>query len=486
MKAALQVVRTCFGLVPLQRWLNGISGALIAMSVGAAILGTGLGFIGLGVAGLLGLCLIALAPGFCGGAMLRYGLSLTLLHLRPHGRARLLLGATLAITLLATVAALPVTIVQPQITRSIAGGGLELDSNLALQVSRSFLIAWNVVAIFWVATFAITASRIATIVAWLALMGAPVVGKLLDRVIPVDALPQGSAGLLLAIGPMTWMLLVLWCLKARSIRPMAFHGILTLQRENEPSDTSASSRSKRVDNAPSTIDVRQKPPTRLFATFWYLNGSGSIAGAAAAGAGVALSGVLVFGVLIPFPTSGGAVWPGPSWLKVPALYLPAFAAIAALVGRLLALRARHLWLRAGMDRASLFHLTEKYCLLITGLTLGGGAAVLLPLSLIQQPDIAASVFTYGAATCALVVCMVYVGLSAWSYSFIQLGLGVIALFLYRLPSILPQPNASPAAALGTIMMFALLVFPLRWYARRRWSKLDWHAWRLPTMARRAA
>jgi hypothetical protein len=122
-KAALQIVRICFGLVPLQRWLNGIGVALIAMSVGIAIIGPGREFMGLIIAGVLGMFLIALAPGFCGGAMLRHGLSRTLLHLRPHGRARMLLGATLAITLMAAVAALPVTITLPQVTRSIARGG---------------------------------------------------------------------------------------------------------------------------------------------------------------------------------------------------------------------------------------------------------------------------------------------------------------------------------------------------------------------------
>jgi hypothetical protein len=261
---------------------------------------------------------------------------------------------------------------------------------------------------------------------------------------------------------------------------------MTWRRGNEPFDTSASSGRKRVEDVSPNVEVRQQPPTRLFATLWYLNGSGSIAGGAAAGAAVALFGVLMFGVFIPFATSGGAALPAPSWLKVPALYLPAYAAVAALVSRLLALRARRLWLRAGMDRARLFHLTEKYSLLIAGLALGGGAGVLLPLTLIQQPDITASVFTYGATTCALVTCMVYVGLSAQRYATIALWLGVFALFLYRLPAIRPLPDASLAAAVGTITMFALLAIGLRWHARRRWSTLDWHAWRLPTMARRTA
>jgi hypothetical protein len=138
-----------------------------------------------------------------------------------------------------------------------------------------------------------------------------------------------------------------------------------------------------------------------------------------------------------------------------------------------------------MDRTRLFHLTERYSLLLTALTLGGGAAVLLPLTLIQQPEIAASVFTYGATTCVVVWCMVYVGLAEQSYVAIVPWLGVVALFLYRLPFIRPQLDASLTAALGTMTMFAVVALLLRWHARRRWLLLDWHAKRIPVVPRRA-
>jgi hypothetical protein len=467
-KAALQVARICFGLVPLQRWVNGFGVVLIALSVGAALMGPGREFSVLLPSGVLGMMLIAMAPGFCGGAMLRHGLSRRALHLWPHGRARMLLGATLAITLLAAVAALPVTIVEPRFRRSIAAAGLTLDGNLALAVLRSFVVAWNVAAIFWVATFVVTASRLATTVAWLTMMGLPALGKLLDDIMPGVVLPRGATGLLLATGPIAWILLVLWCLKAHAIRP------LPRPWQRKP----------RADG-PTNRQVRQKPPTRLFATVWYLNGSGSIAGTAAVGAAVALFGVLMFGVFIPFVASVNTSLPPPSWLKVPALYLPAYAVVAVLVSRLLALRARFLWLRAGMDRTRLFHLTERYSLLLTALTLGGGAAVLLPLTLVQQPEIAASVFTYGATTCVVVWCMIYIGLSEQGFAAIVPWLGVVALFLYRLPFIRPQPDASLAAALGTMTMFAVVALLLRWHARRRWLLLDWHAKRIPVVPRRA-
>src|SRR5690606_6324041 len=126
-------------------------------------------------------------------------------HLRPNGRIQLLLGATLALTLLAALVALPSLSMQ----WFLAHNGLPATRRLTDPLD-AFMVSWSVLAVDWICIFALSRSMLA-----MALLGfLPILvislGKVLVPIIP------GAIWVLLP-GIACWMLFAAWYLRTKSV-----------------------------------------------------------------------------------------------------------------------------------------------------------------------------------------------------------------------------------------------------------------------------
>src|SRR5690606_23083341 len=147
--AVLRIAASFFSIVALQRWMNWLAAALVLLAL-LNLKNDGVLVLLLPAAGLL-----AIVPAFCGGVALRYACTHSLLHLRPHGRFRLLLGATLVITLTAAIIAMPFQIQ----AWSVALGSMHRPA--LPSPAFIFQMAWAALVVLWLGMFLICRSQIA-------------------------------------------------------------------------------------------------------------------------------------------------------------------------------------------------------------------------------------------------------------------------------------------------------------------------------------
>jgi hypothetical protein len=459
MRGVLQLALVYFSVVPLHRWVSLVGAALMVFSIVLAVSSSSMDALS---PALLGAGILAMGPVLLGGGMHRHASSRTLMHLRPNGRLRMLLAATLAVTLLAAIAMIPALVSQAIPSPATGTGPFREMSPFA-----TFAFVWSLAALMWAGTFITGASHLQGLLFGFLPLLLLKFGKALAIVLP-------PAPVVLAASIIAWAAFGLWYTHVRSLRQMPSYGDRTTE---SPAGTAAAFLQSRFGSARGTMSLAG-------AMNQYLLGACSPGGYA-----------LVLGlswVLLPctallvlanfvFPASESAV----ARLVAQLIFLPLFMITNASLGFSLTRRARLLWLRPGQDRASLFERAERSGLLISLLPLGIAATAFLAFSLASWPERATAILFFGGAQLTFALCLFYCGLSltrGWAAVDVLLCLALCILFPVELVVFRPWNEQQPAVAavLGAML---LLVPLLRWHARRRWHALDWHIARMLNVRR---
>ncbi len=451
MKAALHIALTFFRFLPLQRALNVICAVLMALAVlTAALSHADLAM----VPAYLGIATLALAPLMGGGLALRYYLALPTLALRPKGRGRVMLGATLAITLIAVLFTLPLLVAR-LLLPSVEQAHL-FPANL-------FAMIWHGTALVWIFVFMVSNSRWGLLV--MALLPF-LIGKFAVKLVML----LFHAPWLLGAGLTVWLAFALWYLRPRLIRRVMWIG-------------NAGTESARRSQAPVAESI--EPCSRDTAVRQYLMGSPKLYGHALNGL-IALASAALMMVLMHWATRGRQNTDAARW---PVLFLTYFVVFGMVAGYTIARRARLLWLRAGLDRSELFLLAER-----TGLTASyvsaGTAAVGVALWLwARTPESGPGLLVALLALMLFAPCLFYLGMAltrGWNIADVLSGAGMFGLLVAHV--LLLQPWAPTVGhGIPVLMGISLLLIPgLRFHARRRWKRLDWQVAGLPTLRKRIA
>lgn len=448
MKAVLRIALTFFTIVPLQMGMNFLGFILLVLAL-----------VSLGNDGVLFLCipaalLMTVIPVFSGGIALRHACTASLLHVRPHGRLKLFVGATLVITLVAALWALPL---------QIDAWSREAGSAHRPPVpppSLVFQMAWAATAVFWIGTFAASRSQAAY-----AMLGVlPILLLMLGRHVLVHF---DSFGWILPAALVLWTGFGIWLMRTRTVaRPaVSPHGGTS---ETHPF-------SWLIDILPTSARA-----TRANASSLHLLGGGTTM-FVVNGLWIALIFVVLhFGMYRPGdrPTSNGTG-------TLSMLFFLAF--MCAPVGYSVARRARLLWLRTGLDRTELFRVAEQKGLRAMATSwIIPVAAVAAAAATTGQNTVAMTLSAYVLPASLLAALLFYGGL-AMTRGFGANALLVVALFfLFATVVVLahPEPAFRPSRTLMATGLTLGSTVLLRRFALRSWQTLDWRIARLPLPQRR--
>jgi len=444
MSAVLRIALSTFSIVPLQRALNTIGvvvavPALIWELIRPASTPIATFFMAMGI------LLIVLTPLFGGGPALRFASTPSLLHLRPHGRRRVLLGAALGVTLVAALVTLPFLVQQLLYSR---GAPQPPD----IPVTALFTVMWLCTALVWAGLFAMAGAprQLLPFLFMLPLAVGPIARYVGTSRVAVMVFVFGTLAALLA-----W---VVWYASTDIVRrsgmcadPMLWgFGSYVVGQDTQP--------------MASRDEILRR----------YLLGASRTSSA--------LSGVLVLGfvaLVTVLPNLEKARASGPNPFIV--LVLAALGIMAATLANTIARRARLLWLRAGLDRAALFALAEREGLISCALAYCIPVAALIGFGIFTQPGSTTAYLAYGLVSLASAQCLFHAGLATtrnWDAADITLMAGLVVLQVVL--TVLTRPGAenSVAWALGFSAALAVLAQILRAYARRRWQLLDWRVMRM--------
>jgi hypothetical protein len=450
-----------FSVVPLHRWVSIVSAALLLLSLVLAAFNPGGGAMALA---FLGAGMLALGPGLMGGGMHRYASSRTLMHLRPNGRLRMLLAATVAITLFASIAVVPVIV-----SHAMPLAGAESIPFRDVSPLWMFAIGWSVTALMWAGTFITGASQLQGLIFGLLPLVALRFGKALAIALP-------SPPVVLGAGVLIWVVFGLWYMQVRSLRPMPSYADRTPADVGDPLTMLLQSR---FDSARGAISPAGALNQYLFGAF-----SVGTRALLLGSSWVLLAGVFLL-ALASFAFPGGIS--GEPRMVAQLVFLPMFLVTNASMGFSLTRRARMVWLRPGQDRATLFAHAERGGLIFCLLSMGTGAAAFLALSLLSWPGHTTAIFLFAGAQITFALCLLYCGLSltrGWAELDVSLCVGLIILFLVEV--IMLRPWGEYRSGSAVMFGFLLLLVPaLRWHASRRWRALDWRVARMLTLRRPA-
>lgn len=462
MSAVLRLALAYFSAVPLQRGVSIVGAALLALAL--------LLFLFPGTApaapvlALPGSVLIILVPFMIGGGLFRLATLRSILHLRPRGRLLMLLAATVAITLVATLATIPVLLA--------ALRGLPRADALfhGTPPGDVFMLGWSITALLWLAGFIASGSRLLSALAGFMPLLLVYLGRTFGSHLP-------DVPILLAASIAAWMAFGLWYMHAPAIRrPPTGYG----------DRTAVYTEGALMQFLRSLKRGASGPVSRASATNQYLLGALSLVDYALLGLGWMLL-VFVLVLFTSFVLQRGLP-AAVAGTIVPGLFMPLFIMIGGSLGFGLTRRARLLWLRMGLDRAALFARAERSGLLAGLLVVGIAAAVFLIFSLASWPDRATVILVFAATQLAFALCLFYVGLSltrGWNPQDVLLCLGFFVFFFVEV--LVLRPWSDSPGTVGPILLAAeLLLAPLlRWRARRRWLGLDWRVAKLLPLHGRA-
>jgi hypothetical protein len=456
----LRLALAYFSVVPLQRWISVLGAGLLLLSLVRAAMNSG----GM-VPALCGAMMVAMGPFMMGGGMQRHASSRTVMHLRPNGRLRMLLAATLAITLLAAVIVVPVVV-----AHAMPLEDAERVPFRDVAPFTMFAIGWTLAALMWAGTFITGASQLQGLLFTFLPLLLLKFGKALAVVLP-------SAPVVLAVGVVAWMAFALWYLHVRSLRRMPSMEDMSALHPDGKVSRFLQSRLESVRGAMSFAGVTNQ----------YLLGSPA-PGRSAVVYGfswVAMAcAILLLLVAFVLPTGGG----GEAGVLVSQLiFLPIFMVTTAALGFSLTRRARLLWMRPGQDRAQLFARAERGGLAFTMPALGIAAVVFLAYSLLHWPERSTQILFFATAQVTFAFCLFYCGLSltrGWA-AFDVVLVGALCVFFVTEVILLRPWNEQQSGAAGLLGAMLLMVPVLRWHARRRWRAIDWRVARL-LLARRSA
>jgi hypothetical protein len=449
MKAVLNIAFTFFRFLPLQRALSVICAVLLALAVlSAALSQPDLAML----PAFLGVATLVLAPVMGGGVALRYCLSLPALALRPHGRGRVMLGATLAITLIAVLVTLPVVVAR-----------LAAAQPLSLFPATLFAMIWTGTALIWIVVFVISNSR-----QGLALMMLLpfLFAKFSASLVPLLL----HAPWLLSAGLAAWVAFALWYLRPHPIRRVTWLGGAPAQA-NEQSETFLAD----------PLETR----FREMATRQYLLGKPSLSHHAFTGL-AALVFVALLMLWMNWVTHGRQNANAARW---PLVFLCQFTLFGMSMGYSIVRRARLLWLRAGLDRSGLFVLAERTGLTASYLSIGVAASGLALWMWARSPETGPGLLVAVPAILVLAASLFYLGMAltrGWNVLDVLLGAGLLGLLIAHFVLLRPwAPTAGPRMP-WLIGISVMLIPVLRLHALYRWRSLDWRIATIPPMQKRAA
>lgn len=448
MIAVLRIAASFFSIVALQRWMNWLAAALVLLAL-LNLKNDGVLVLLLPAAGLL-----AIVPAFCGGVALRYACTHSLLHLRPHGRTRLLLGATLVITLTAAIIAMPFQIQ----AWSVALGSMHRPA--LPSPAFIFQMAWTALAVLWLGMFLICRSQIAY-----AMFG--VVPMILFFAARHLALRIEHFGWILPAGVLLWLAFAVWLMRTPQVARPA------IMPSGATSDTHPFAW---------LMDVLPASPrnSASHATSLHLLGGGN-AMFIVNGLWIALLFLVAqFGMSNtgrPRNNGIGLV-----------LMLPFLAFMFATVGFMIVRRARLLWLRMGADRHALFRTAETRGLTAMGISWIIPAAAIV-VSVAARGDYAATglLLFYVLPALGLATAFFYGGMAmshGLSVRDLLLGTGLAGLFVIYLFLLEPGHLADAQRALVTLGVTLAAALLLRALALRAWRRVDWRIAKLPPPSRR--
>lgn len=444
MNPVLRIALTCFRMLSLQRWLNLASLLLFAAAGAVMTFGSSAGNAKtVYTLCTFGVVLVLLVPGFGGAMAMRLASRPSIAHLRPHGRARIFSGSTLAMTLLALIACIPSAAAHAYMALHHLGDASRFSEPLEL-VS----ILWPVAAVAWIILFAASRTMWLAVAIPLIPLSALQVPSLLQRY------PAITPYHLIAFGALAWTAFGLWYL-----------GVARLQPPQH----------RRLTNPGAPIqfqwlmghrdEVTPDSPAKAMAC--YLLGSSSHRVYVLTGIWTAL----IF-LAVSFVTSRGKMGQGDLLLFM----LPFLSVNAGVMGFTVARRARTLWLRNGMDRRGLFFLGERLGLRAAmttwGVVAGSAAACMIALA----PQNTPMVLLFTASQALFCACLFYVGMALvrnWGASDVTLSLSALALLIAQMIFAHPLNPVTEQLPLVTLAGSAALLLPLRWYTHRRWTGLDW-------------
>lgn len=450
MNAVLKIAFTYFDMAVIQRFTNAL-GLIALVMAGAAIPMSGSASDSKIVFGMsiFGAACILIVPAFAAGLGLRQASQPVLVHLRPRARLYLLLGSTLAVTLFALVATLPSFAVELYFAvRDFDRGALRFPPPLV-----AFGFTWTVAAVTFIYMFAASRSVLGMMTFWLLPIALAQLPRYIDELATVISLWQ-----VVAAGLLVWALFAAWYLRAGTISaPVENYSSSRTDGETSPFQWLLASENARTDQ-----------PTRSTAIWHYLFGCASIRLFVITGLWIA-----ALFVLMQFFSPHVNARRGQMLLM-----LPMISFFIGTVAYNSARRARLLWLRAGLSRATLFPLVEREALRATLTTWAIIAAAGLIMAALPDPSRLPQLLMYAAAQFVVALVAFYAGIAIvkdWHIGDMVLFIFLGVLFVAQMaPGIESLRDGSLGRVSATILLVAaILAVALRYHAVRRWRGLDW-------------
>jgi hypothetical protein len=463
MIGTLRIAMAYFSALSLQRWTNSIGLALMVIALAIRAVSHGRAAFETSAMLVMFGGLLLLLPLAVGGGMMRAASTRIILHLHPRGRLQMLIGATLAVTLIATgVTLMLVLALNPQGIEGVSAPPWSRTPPLTV-----FATAWSVVAMVWLVVFIATGDRLLSF-----LIGfVPLALIRFGRTV-FGAMPDASVMFILSVA--AWTGFALWYLRAPSIRRLVY----SRTRLEEANDNPLRRFFLWANGAHSS-------PSRSRAADQYLLGMTPLGH-------VLLGVVLILGTaLLQFVFSSSfAGTPDLVALQfmAPLVFLPVVYISWGAMSFALTRRARILWLRSGMDRMALFRQVERSGMVGAMLSFGLLMIAIMLHSLARWPAQADAIVVFLVVQIPFLVCLFYVGLSltrGWTAQDVLLCLGLCVLLAGEAFLLQPWSGHQSSAAPLVFVALLMLALLLRWHARRRWRGLDWRVARLLQMPARA-
>lgn len=400
----------------------------------------------------VGAMLLVLVPAMLGGAAMRTASCGSRLHVKPHGHRRTLLAALLATALLCAAHVLSVLI-------PMWLGWLAPQPNTEFILTtagaiRYVVVVWSVIAAMWLLMFLVVDFQ-KTLLS-LFVLGALLANAVGKRSTPDFSLPFATIPAFIALG---WLVFSYWYLRRPRLR-----GLMQVAAEQWLGGN------QRPKSTGRTLSIWDNGATgRNAALLAFLNGTPSMRSQLLS-QGIPMVFLLLFALL---QIRGNDA---PDLMNPPMFFFGLFGITGWSLGFSTARRARFLWLKAGLDRTSLFRVTEIAVVQGTAIALVPAGALLLALSIWRQPDLIAAALLYIATFSLLGVCAMYQGLAFMRQrNVLDIALAIIfvaawiALMIWLLPTF-----GHTTATIITLCAALPLAAVLRAHARARWHNIDWH------------
>jgi hypothetical protein len=472
----LYIAWSYFWFLPMQRWMNLVGTAFLAVGL-LLFLRNGMDLPALrdgAFACVIGGFIIALVPGYSGGAALRLASTRCQMQLRPHGRARMLLGATLAITLVALLVVAPMLLMQ--LTGPAHGSGTNDSTFYNIAPLTMFATAWSIIALLWCGMFFATGSML---LFFLIVIVPPAVIRLVPLLLDSTT---GTVALFVAC-PCVWLAFALWYFNVHLVATPIIG--VNSARAGDPTEASFGAGDSPLYRLASAVAAwvdrltaaNSRVPEAGLSRRVYLLGTFTLLGRFVAGAVPTLLLLLVWYFL---PASD-------SMRQIPTMWLLMASMVPGFLGQAMARRARFIWLRAGLGRADLFRLAERTGLPAAAVMLTAITIAFLAVSLSSRPDRAAVILLFVAEQAALATCVFYAGLCAtrgWDITGVLLTAAGFVTVLFQAIVIQPHHYTGAKVIAVTLLLLLLGAVLLRRLALRRWLALDWRVARLPPLNQR--